>query len=75
MTFTGDTTNTSAVIAVADTDGIRVGMLVSGAGITSGALVVSVVTNTSVTISIAATATATGVTLKAQLLVLSLIHI
>lgn len=69
MTFTGDTTNTSAVIAVADTNGIRVGMLVSGAGITSGALVVSVATNTSVTISIAATATTTGVTLKAQLLV------
>ena len=60
FTFTGTTTNASAVItAVASTTGVLVGAYVSGAGIPVGAKVVSFVVNTSVTMSLPATASAT----------------
>lgn len=66
VSFTGDTTSGSAVIAVANTSGLAVSMQVSGAGIPDNATISSIVTNTSITISANATATATGVSLLAQ---------
>lgn len=63
FTFTGTTTNASAVItAVASTTGVLVGAYVSGAGIPVGAKVASFVVNTSVTMTLAATASAAGIT-------------
>jgi hypothetical protein len=56
----GTTTSGSAIIAsVASTTGIYQGMTVSGTGIASGSVVVSVVANTSVTVSRPCTASAT----------------
>lgn len=52
------TTNTSNVVAVADTTGIVAGDTIIGSGIPSGSIVLSIVANTSVTISQAATASA-----------------
>lgn len=67
MSFTGDTTNGNATItAITDTSALDVGMLIRGAGIPSGAVIVSIVANTSITLDQNATATATGVTLTAQ---------
>jgi len=62
---TGDTTNASAVIAnIANTQGLVPGQGVSGTNIPAGAVIVSVVPNTSITISQACTGTAVGVSLS-----------
>lgn len=63
VTLSGDTTSGSAVVTMADTTGVEVGMVVSGTGIASGAKVASIVAGTSVTLTANATATGTGVSL------------
>ncbi len=57
--LSGTTSNTSETIDMASTTGIVVGMSVTGPGITAGAVVSSIIVNTSINISIAATASAT----------------
>ena len=64
VSFTGDTTSGSAVIAVTNTTGLAVGMDVVGSGIPSGTSINSIVTNTSITLNSNATATATGVSFQ-----------
>lgn len=64
ISITGDTTDTSAVIAnVSDTTDLRVGQTITGAGIAADSTIVSVDSATQITISAAATATAAGVAL------------
>ena len=68
VTFTGDLTNTSATIVVADTTGLYVNELVTGsANIPNDSFITSIVANTTVTISNAATGTEVGATLQACL--------
>lgn len=59
VTFSGTTTNASAVVAVADTSAFKVGMAVSGPGFTGFRRVLSIVTDTSVTLDANASASAT----------------
>lgn len=62
--FTGNTTNSSAVITtVSTTVGLQIGMAVSGSGIPAGAYIISIDSTSQITISAAATATAAGVTI------------
>ncbi|MHC1705642.1 MAG: YDG domain-containing protein [Tenuifilaceae bacterium] len=63
ITLSGNTTSGSAVIAVASTAGVIIGVTITGSGIPLGATVASIVANTSITISAPTTATAAGVTL------------
>lgn len=63
FTFSADTTNASAVIAVASTAGFRLYDDISGAGIPIDSYIVAINPNVSITINQNATATATGVTL------------
>lgn len=63
FTFSADTTNTSAVIDVADTSGFRLFDDISGAGIPVDSYITAIDPDASITINQAATATATGVTL------------
>ena len=68
VTFTGDLTNTSPTIVVADTTGLYVNELVTGsANIPNDSFITSIVANTTVTISNAATGTEVGATLQACL--------
>jgi hypothetical protein len=60
---TGDTTNSSTTVAIADTSDIYPGMYVVGTGIQADSTVVSK-TGSSITLNLAATATATGVDLS-----------
>lgn len=70
MSFTGTTAIGNATIsAVANTAGLNVGMVVTGAGIPADATIVSKVTNVSITLSGAATAAGVGVTLVAHLVI------
>ena len=57
--LSGGTTSTDQTVTMASTAGVQVGMGVSGAGIPLGAVVDSIIANTSIEISIPATATAT----------------
>ena len=59
VTLSGTTTNTSAVVTMASTAGVLMGMNMAATGIPVPAKVIGIVTNTSVTLSIAATASAT----------------
>jgi hypothetical protein len=68
VTFTGDLTDTSATIVVADTTGLYVNELVTGsANIPADSYITAIVANTTVTISNAATGTEVGATLQACL--------
>ena len=68
VTFTGDLTNTSDTIVVADTTGLYVNQLVTGsANIPNDSFITAIVANTTVTISNAATGTEVGATLQACL--------
>lgn len=60
----GDTTSSSATIAMTDTTGVAVGQKVIGDGIPANSFVTTVTANTSIVITNAATATATGTELK-----------
>jgi len=60
VTFTGTTTNASAVVTVANTTGLIVGMTVFGTGMQGGTTILSIVANTSITLS--KNATASGAT-------------
>jgi len=68
VTGTGNTTNTSATIAYSTASSNLIGATVSGAGVPTGAVVLSVVGATSVTLDVPCTATATGVALTFELL-------
>ncbi len=61
FTFTANT-NSTTLLAVANTHGLIIGQYVSGSGIPVGAYITALTVDTSITISAAATATATGVT-------------
>jgi autotransporter-associated beta strand protein len=62
--FTGNTTNTSAVISnLTTTTGLAVGQAVSGTGIPAGAFILSIDSATQITLSQAANQTNTGVSL------------
>ena len=60
--LTVSTTNTSPVLACANSKSAAIGASISGTGIPGGATIVSIVTGVSITISANATATNTGVT-------------
>ena len=62
--LSGSTTNASAVVTVASTAGVGVGMQIVGVGIPAATTVVSFVANTSITMSAAASATNAGVKLS-----------
>lgn len=64
VSFTGSTASTTTV-TVADTDGLAVGQIVSGTGITAYTTIEAITADTSITLSHAATATASGVSLTA----------
>jgi hypothetical protein len=66
ITLTGDTTASSINVTNTDTSLLFVGAPVSGAGISGGTVVASVVSGTAFTLSNPATATATGVSLTTQ---------
>lgn len=64
-TFTGNTTNASAVItSVSSTAGLSIGTLVSGTGIPAGSYIVSIDSTTQITLNNAATATNAGITIS-----------
>jgi hypothetical protein len=59
----GATTNGSTSVTVASTDGVMVGQVIGGTGITGGTTVAAITSPTALTLSAAATATNTGLTL------------
>lgn len=61
FTFTGDT-NSNTTILTQYTNGLIIGMYLTGAGIPANTYITGISTGVSITISAAATATATGVT-------------
>jgi len=63
FTVLGDTTISSDVVAVANTNGLYVGQYVTGTGIAANSYITALTVNTSITLSLAATASGTGVTL------------
>lgn len=64
-TFTGTTTNGSAVVtSVSSTAGLSIGTLVSGTGITAGTSIASIDSSTQITLDTAATASNAGVTIS-----------
>ncbi len=63
FTVLGDTTITSEVVAVANTNGLNIGQYVTGTGIPANSYITALTVNTSITLSAAATASGTGVTL------------
>jgi|CXWL01.1.fsa_nt_gi prepilin-type N-terminal cleavage/methylation domain-containing protein len=64
-TFTGSTTNASAVVtSVSSTTGLSIGTVVSGTGITSGTTIASIDSATQITLDTAATATNAGITIS-----------
>jgi prepilin-type N-terminal cleavage/methylation domain-containing protein len=64
-TFTGTTTNASAVVtSVSSTAGLSVGTLVSGTGIAAGSAIASIDSATQITLDTAATATNAGITIS-----------
>lgn len=64
-TFTGSTTNASAVVtSVSSTAGLSIGTLVSGTGIPSGTAIASIDSATQITLDTAATATNAGITIS-----------
>lgn len=63
VTRAGDTNSTTSITNLSSTDGLSVGMGVSGTGISAGTVIAQINGTTAVTLSQAATATATGVSL------------
>lgn len=63
FTVSGNTTSTSKVVAVANTNGLYIGQYVTGAGIPANTYITALTVNVSITLSAAATASGTGVTL------------
>lgn len=61
--LTGGTTSASAVVTMASTAGVAVGMGVAGTGIAPGATVLSIIANTSITLSAPSTATGSAIAL------------
>jgi hypothetical protein len=68
VSFTGNVTAASPVLAVADTTGLSVGMAVSGGGLPPYSLITSIVTNTSVTVGNVPVTAVTGASFTAQTL-------
>ena len=65
QTISGNITSGSSIISnLSSTTTLKVGMKIEGAGIPTGATIVTIVSGTSITISANATATITGVSIK-----------